>query len=89
MNLRRYFFTLLVVLPLSSPLSAQETDEDDKFFLGFAGSAVFPYDPNPLAGLGLARLMGVAPRLVLKYNIRPGLSQAGFLVSLARSCASR
>ena len=32
---------------------------------------------------------GVAPRLVLKYNIRPGLSQAGFLVSLARSCASR
>ena len=53
MNLRRYFFTLLVVLPLSSPLSAQETDEDDKFFLGFAGSAVFPYDPNPLAGLGL------------------------------------
>ena len=53
MNLLRYFFTLLVVLPLSSPLSAQETDEDDKFFLGFAGSAVFPYDPNPLAGLGL------------------------------------
>ena len=34
-------------------------------------------------------LLGVAPRLVLKYNIRPGLSQAGFLVSLARSCASR
>ena len=53
LNLHRYFFTLLVVLPLSSPLSAQETDEDDKFFLGFAGSAVFPYDPNPLAGLGL------------------------------------
>ena len=53
MNLLRYFFTLLVVLPLSSPLSAQETDEDDKFFLGFAGSAVFPYDQNPLAGLGL------------------------------------
>ena len=53
LNLHRYFFTLLVVLPLSSPLSAQETDEDDKFFLGFSGSAVFPYDPNPLAGLGL------------------------------------
>ena len=34
-------------------------------------------------------VVGVAPRLVLKYNIRPGLSQAGFLVSLARSCASR
>ena len=63
MNLRRYFFTLLVVLPLSSPLSAQETDEDDKFFLGFAGSAVFPYDPNPLAGLGLARLMALCSKL--------------------------
>ena len=63
MNLRRYFSTLLVVLPLSSPLSAQETDEDDKFFLGFAGSAVFPYDPNPLAGLGLARLMALCSKL--------------------------
>ena len=39
--------------------------------------------------LGFAVQLGVAPRLVLKYNIRPGLSQAGFLVSLARSCASR
>ena len=45
---------------------------------------------NFRAGCGTgSSLFGVAPRLVLKYNIRPGLSQAGFLVSLARSCASR
>ena len=53
LKLRQYFLPLLVVLPLSSPLSAQETDEDDKFFLGFSRSAVFPYDPSPLTGLGL------------------------------------
>ena len=41
------------------------------------------------AGRGSLWGLGVAPRLVLKYNIRPGLSQAGFLVSLARSCVSR
>ena len=53
MNLRRYFFTLLVVLPLSGPLSAQAADEDDHFYLGFAGSAVFPYEPAvPLVVLG-------------------------------------
>ena len=72
MNLRRYFFTLLVVLPLSSPLSAQETDEDDKFFLGFAGSAVFPYDPNPLAGLGLK----AGPGFTAGFRVR---LQRGFL----------
>ena len=72
MNLRRYFFTLLVVLPLSSPLSAQETDEDDKFFLGFAGSAVFPYDPNPLAGLGLKAGSGFTA--ALGYAFKEGFS---------------
>ena len=53
MNLRRYFFTLLVVLPLSGPLSAQDADKDGEFFVGFAGSAVFPYDPKGLSGIGL------------------------------------
>ena len=48
MNLRRYFSPCLSFCPCLALLSAQETDEDDKFFLGFAGSAVFPYDPNPL-----------------------------------------
>ena len=46
MNLRLYFPVLLVVLPLCSLLSAQETDKDGRFYLGFAGSAVFPYEPE-------------------------------------------
>ena len=50
MNLHRYFLILLVVLPWYSPLSAQETDEDGRFYLGVAGSAVFPYDPKVQSG---------------------------------------
>ena len=46
MNLLRYFFTLFVVLSSYSPLSAQDADKDGEFFVGFAGSAVFPYDPK-------------------------------------------
>ena len=53
MNLLRYFFTLFVVLSSYSPLSAQDADKDGEFFVGFAGSAVFPYDPKgQAAGLG-------------------------------------
>ena len=50
MNLHRYFLILLVVLPWYSPLSAQETDGDGQFYLGFAGSAVFPYAPKVQSG---------------------------------------
>ena len=53
LNLHRHFLVLLAILFWHSPLSAQATSEDGRFYLGFAGSAVFPYDPNPLAGLGL------------------------------------
>ena len=52
-SLHRYCLTLLVVLPLSGPLSAQDADKDGEFFVGFAGSAVFPYDPKGLSGIGL------------------------------------
>ena len=52
MNLHRYFLILLVVLPLCSPLRAQGTDEDSRFYLGFAGSAVFPYDPKEQSSSG-------------------------------------
>ena len=45
MNFRLYFLVLLFVVPLCSPLSAQAADEDDHFYLGFAGSAIFPYEP--------------------------------------------
>ena len=72
MNIRRYFFTLLVVLPLSSPLSAQETDKDGEFYLDFAGSAVFPYNPNPLAGLGLKA--GAGFTAAFGYAFKEGFS---------------
>ena len=52
MNLRLYFPVLLVVLPVCIPLSAQEADEESQFYLGFAGSAVFPYSPKVLPTLG-------------------------------------
>ena len=50
MNLRRYFIALLVILPWYSLLSAQETDEDGRFYLGFARSAVFSYAPKVQSG---------------------------------------
>ena len=55
MNLLRYFFTLFtlfVVLSSYSPLSAQDADKDGEFFVGFAGSSVFPYDPKGQSGPG-------------------------------------
>ena len=52
LNLHRYFLVLLVVLPWYSPLSAQDADKDGEFFVGFAGSAVFPYDPKSQSGTG-------------------------------------
>ncbi len=69
MNLRLYFPVLLVVLPFCIPLSAQEADEDGRFYLGFAGSAVFPYEPagqpggfgnNFKAGAGFTAAFGYA-----------------------------
>ena len=72
MNLRRYFFTLLVVLPLSSPLSAQETDEDDKFYLDFAGSAVFPYNPKGQFGHGVKA--GAGFTAAFGYAFKEGFS---------------
>ena len=83
MNLRRYFFTLLVVLPLSSPLSAQETEEDDKFYLDFAGSAVFPYNPKGQlwhgvkAGAGLTAAFGYAFKEGFSTEIEWGHQKVG------------
>ena len=37
-------------MPWHSPVSAQETNEDGRFYLGFAGSAVFPYNPKVQSG---------------------------------------
>ena len=72
MNLRRYFLPLLIVLLLSGPLSAQVTDEDGQFYLDFAGSAVFPYDPKTPAGLGLKA--GAGFTAAFGYTFKEGFS---------------
>ena len=72
MNLRRDFLILLVVLLSYSPLSAQETDEDDKFYLDFAGSAVFPY--NPKGQLGHAVKAGAGFTAAFGYAFKEGFS---------------
>ena len=46
------FLLFVVVVPWYSPLSAQDADKDGEFFVGFAGSAVFPYDPKGQPGPG-------------------------------------
>ena len=72
MNLCRYFLPLLVVLLLSGPLSAQETDEDGQFYLNFSGSAVFPYDPKTPAGLRLKA--GAGFTAAFGYTFKEGFS---------------
>ena len=88
MNLLRYFLTLLVVLLLYNPLSAQVTDKDGQFYLGFAGSAVFPYDPkgqsgpggegiNFKAGTGFTAAFGYAFKEGFSTEIEWGYQKAG------------
>ncbi len=72
MNLRRYFLALLVVLPLCSPLRAQEPDEEGQFYLDFAGSAVFPYDPTGALGHGYKA--GVGFTAAFGYAFEEGFS---------------
>ena len=88
MNLCRYFLALLVVLFLHSPLGAQGTDEDDQFYLGFAGSAVFPYNPKGTsdsgsqgidfkAGAGFTAAFGYAFKEGFSTEIEWGYQKAG------------
>ena len=88
MNLLRYFLTLLVVLLLYNPLSAQDADKDGQFYLGFAGSAVFPYDPkgqsgpggegiNFKAGTGFTAAFGYAFKEGFSTEIEWGYQKAG------------
>ena len=77
MNLHRYFLILLVVLPLCSPLRAQGTDEDSQFYLGFAGSAVFPYDPKEQSssgGEGINFKTGAGFTAAFGYAFKEGFS---------------
>ena len=50
LHLCRYFLILSAVSILSwqGSLKAQATDQKNRFYLGFTGSVVFPYDSKPL-----------------------------------------
>ena len=78
LNLHRYFLTLLVVLLLSGPLSAQETDEDGQFYLNFSGSAIFPYEPAVppvvLGGPGNKFKTGAGFTAAFGYAFKEGFS---------------
>ncbi len=88
MNLRRYFFVLLIVLFLHNPLCAQETDEAGRFYLDLSGSAVFPYDPkeqsrfgsegiNFKAGAGFTVAFGYAFKEGFSTEIEWGYQKSG------------
>ena len=77
MNLRRYFFTLLVALPLlCGSLSAQEVDKDGEFYLGFSGSAVFRRSGFK-AGPGFTAAFGYAFKEGFSTEIEWGYQKAG------------
>lgn len=63
---------MLVVSLWHSPLNAQAPDEDGRFYLGFAGSAVFPYDPKAIAGRGLKA--GAGFTAAFGYAFKEGFS---------------
>ena len=72
----RCFFTLLVVMSLYSPLGAQDVDKGE-FYLKFAGSAVFPYDPvGPLApgDVGDGLKVGAGFTAAFGYAFKEGFS---------------
>ena len=72
MNLLRYFFTLFVVLFSYSLLSAQDVDKDGEFYLDFAGSAVFPYNPKGQFGHGVKA--GAGFTAAFGYAFKEGFS---------------
>ena len=71
MNLWKYFFVVLALLLPYSPLSAQET-EDSQFYLDFAGSAIFPYDPRGQSGYGFEAGHGITA--AFGYAFKEGFS---------------
>ena len=88
LNLCRCLLALLVVLPGYSSLRAQKTDEAGQFYFGFAGSAVFPYDPkgqsspggegiNFAAGAGFTTAFGYAFKEGFSTEIEWGYQKVG------------
>ena len=77
MNLLRCCLTLFFVLSSYSPLSAQDADGDGEFFVGFAGSAVFPYDPkspSDAGGAGIDFKAGAGFTAAFGYAFKEGFS---------------
>ena len=62
----------LLALPATAQEAAQDADRDGEFFVGFAGSAVFPYDPKSLAGPGLKA--GTGFTTAFGYAFKEGFS---------------
>ena len=77
LNLHRYFLVLLAILFWHSPLRAQATSEDGRFYLDFDGSAVFPYAPRvPFAAgdVGDGLEVGVGFTAAFGYAFKEGFS---------------
>ena len=77
LNLHRHFLVLLAILFWHSPLSAQATSEDGRFYLDFDGSAVFPYAPRvPFAAgdVGDGLEVGAGFTAAFGYAFKEGFS---------------
>jgi len=77
MKLLRCSLLLLFFLSSYSSLSAENTEGDGEFFVGFAGSAVFPYDPkrpSDAAGEGIDFKAGAGFSAAFGYSFKEGFS---------------
>lgn len=77
MKLLRCSLLLFFILFSYRPLSAENTNGAGEFFVGFAGSAVFPYDPkNPsdAGGAGIDFNAGAGFSAAFGYSLKEGFS---------------
>ena len=79
LHLCRYFLILSAVSILSwqGSLKAQATDQENRFYLGFTGSVVFPYDSKPLPdanGQGIEFNSGGGFTAAFGYAFKEGFS---------------
>ena len=77
LNFHRYFLVLLAILFWHSPLSAQATSEDGRFYLDFDGLAVFPYDlivPLAYGDAGGGLKVGAGFTAAFGYAFKEGFS---------------
>ena len=77
MKLLRCSLLLFFFLSSYSPLSAENTEGDGEFLVGFAGSAVFPYDPkrpSDAGGEGIDFKAGAGFSAAFGYSFKEGFS---------------